>query len=85
MFFLALVENNHNHGNQNHGYACDCLKSQVPLEQIVLLPGETDDAKWVSHAQVHEMIRQGQICQIIANQFLRQEQDLKAKQSAQSN
>lgn len=60
-----------------------CLKRSVPLEQIVLLPGETDAAQWVTHEEVHRMIRQKQICQVIANQFLRQEPELKKRQSAQ--
>ncbi len=60
-----------------------CLKSQVPLEKIVLLPGETDDAKWVTMAQVHEMVRRGEICHVIANQFLRQEPDILKRQSSQ--
>ena len=59
-----------------------CLKRQVPLSSIVLLPGETDDAKWVSLEQVHEMIREKQICHIIASQFLRQEPELLARQDA---
>ena len=56
------------------------LIRSTPLEEIKLLPGETDDAKWVTFAQVHEMIRQKQICKVIANQFLRQEQDLLDRQ-----
>ena len=60
-----------------------CLKRSVPLEKIVLLPGETDSAKWASFAQVHEMIRKGNICRIIAHQFLRQEQALKDRQNIQ--
>ena len=60
-----------------------CLKRQTPLEQIVLLPGETDDAQWVTFAQVHEMIEKRQICRIIANQFLRQEKFLLQRQTAQ--
>ena len=60
-----------------------CLKAEVPLEEIVLLPGETDDAKWVSMEEVHEMIRRKEICQIIAGQFLRQEPDLLKRQTAQ--
>ena len=60
-----------------------CLQRQIPLEKIRLQPGETDDAKWVSFAQVHEMIEKGQICQVIAEQFLRQEPDLKKRQTAQ--
>ena len=50
-----------------------CLKRQTPLEQIVLLPGETDAAQWVTTEQIHRMIENKQICRIIANQFLRQE------------
>lgn len=53
-----------------------CLRRQTPIEEVVLLPGETDDAKWVSFAKVHEMIRRREICRIISHQFLRQEKDL---------
>ena len=60
-----------------------CLKKVFSLDQVKLLPGETDDAKWVSFSEVHEMIRQGQICQIIASQFLRQEPMLLQRQTAQ--
>lgn len=60
-----------------------CLKFQVSLEQIVLLPGETDGVKWVSHAEVHEMIRKKEICQIIAQQFLEEEPQLQKRQTAQ--
>ena len=57
------------------------LQHQIPAEEVVLQPGETDGAKWVSFAQVHEMIRQRQICKVIANQFLRQEEALKKRQT----
>ena len=57
-----------------------CLKNNTPLDRIVLQKGETVDAKWVTFAQVHEMIRQNQICTIIANQFLHQEQMLLERQ-----
>lgn len=57
-----------------------CLKRQIPIEQVILLPGETDDAKWVTFAQVHQMIRDKQICKVIANQFLRQEAELLRRQ-----
>lgn len=60
-----------------------CLRREVPLEQIVLLPGETDCAKWVSFPEVHEMIRRKEICNIIARQFLQEEQTLLQRQSAQ--
>ena len=58
-----------------------CLKRSVGLEEIVLQPGETDDVKWVSFSQVHDMIRKGNICRIIAHQFLKQEQALKDRQN----
>ena len=58
-----------------------CLKRQTPLEEIVLLPGETDCAKWVTFAQVHEMIKDGQICAIIAEQFLHEEPELLKRQT----
>ena len=60
-----------------------CLKRQTPLEEIVLLPGETDDVQWASMEQVRQMVRSGQICRIIGRQFCRQEQDLLERQSAQ--
>ena len=60
-----------------------CLQTDTPLEQIKLLPGETDDAKWVTFAQVHEMIEKKQICKIIAQQFLAEEPKLLARQTAQ--
>ncbi|MBQ9929535.1 MAG: NUDIX hydrolase [Oscillospiraceae bacterium] len=53
------------------------LRRQVALEDIKLLPGETDDVQWATFAQVHELIRRKKICHIIAAQFLRQEPMLK--------
>ncbi|MBQ8768369.1 MAG: NUDIX hydrolase [Oscillospiraceae bacterium] len=60
-----------------------CLHRQVAIEDIKLLPGETDDVQWATFAQVHELIRKKKICYIIAGQFLRQEPMLKLKQIAQ--
>ncbi len=60
-----------------------CLRRQVPLEEIVLLPGETDCAQWASFQQVHEMIQNKEICSIIAQQFLEEEASLRKRQSAQ--
>ncbi len=59
------------------------LQRQTPVEEIVLLPGETDDVKWVSMAEVHKMIEKGEICPVIAAQFLRQEKMLRLRQIAQ--
>ena len=60
-----------------------CLHKQVPLEDIKLLPGETDDVQWATFDKVHKLIRERKICYIIAGQFLRQEPMLKLKQIAQ--
>ena len=57
-----------------------CLEKKVDLKDIQLLPGETDDVRWATFQEVHELIDRGQICQIIANQFLRQEPMLLARQ-----
>lgn len=55
-----------------------CLKCTIPIEQVVLQPGETDGAQWASFEKIHELIREEKICKVIANQFLRQEQDLRS-------
>lgn len=77
--FMGTDRDSHTH---YHFYS---LKRQTPISEIVLLPGETDGAKWASFDQIHAMIRRKEICRIIAHQFLRQEQELIAKQNAQSN
>ena len=69
--------------DKNCHYDFYCLQHRIAADQIRLQPGETDDAKWVSFAQVHQMIQQGQICKVIAKQFLRQEPELKKRQTAQ--
>ena len=75
--FLRTTQDNHCF------YDHYCLKSQVSLEEIVLLPGETDAVKWVTFEQVREMIRKKEICQIIAQQFLEEEPQLQKRQTAQ--
>lgn len=69
--------------DRNCFYDHYCLRRHVPLEQIVLLPGETDGAMWATFAEIHEMIHRKQICNIIAQQFLEEEQTLLQRQSAQ--
>lgn len=66
--------------DKNTHYDFYCLQKDVPIESIVLQPGETDGVQWASFAQVHELIRTNQICKVIANQFLRQEEDLRKRQ-----
>ena len=58
-------------GNTHYDYYC--LKRKISLDQIVLLPGETDDVMWATFSQVREMIRDGRICRMIGCQFRRQE------------
>lgn len=57
-----------------------CLRKKIPLEKVILQPGETDDVKWVSYAKVHDMIQSGQICKVIATQFLHQEPMLRQRE-----
>ena len=56
-----------------------CLKRDISLEEITLQPGETDDVKWATFGEVHDMIDRGEVCKIIANQYLRQEKYLQNK------
>jgi len=69
--------------DRNCFYDFYCLHRKVPLKDIRLLPGETDDVRWVTFRQVHEMIKAGEICQVISAQFIRQESMLLQWQSAQ--
>jgi len=59
------------------------LKRQTPIEEIVLLPGETDGVQWVSMEKVSQMVKDGQICKIIGHQFRRQEAAIRQRQNAQ--
>lgn len=58
-----------------------CLKRDIPLSEVVLQPGETDDAQWVTFDRMHQMIARKEICKVIGIQFLRQEAALLARQS----
>ena len=62
--------------DQNTHYDFYCLWKNIPLEDIVLMPGETDDVQWATFQQVHELVEQKKICNIISRQFLRQERML---------
>lgn len=67
----------------NNFYDHYCLLRDIPLEQIRLLPGETDDAMWVTFETMHTLIQQGKVCRIIAEQFLQLEKALAERQTAQ--
>ncbi len=60
-----------------------CLHRDIPLEDVVLQPGETDDAKWLTFPQVHQLVEKKEICRVISQQFLKQEPQLLVK-SAQA-
>lgn len=61
-----------------------CLYRDGDKVRVILQPGETDGAQWVTFQQVHEMIDRHQICKAIAKQFLRHEPLLKARQTQQT-
>ena len=65
--------------DRNMFYDHYCLRRNVKLKDITLLPGETDDVMWASFGKVHWMIRTGKICKIIGHQFRRQEKELRAR------
>ena len=70
------------HDRHTH-YDFYCLKRTTPLEEIILLPGETDDVQWASMEKVRRMVKNGEICRIIGHQFRRQEEALLQRQNAQ--
>ena len=69
--------------DRNTHYDFYCLRRNVPLERIVLQPGETDDARWATPEQIRQLIQEGRICDIIAKQYLKQEAALQIRQNAQ--
>lgn len=56
-----------------------CLPKAVPLSEIKLLPGETDNVMWADFGTVRRMTESGEICEIIGQQFLKQESTLKLR------
>ena len=54
----------------HYDFYCLCRSVDTP---VTLQPGETDDYKWVTYEEIHEMIENKQICKVIAKQFIRQE------------
>ena len=62
--------------NMHHDHYA--LRRETPLRAIVLLPGETVDARWLTFSEVHDLIARGEICDVIAAQFLRLETRLRA-------
>ena len=53
-----------------------CLKRRVPLKEIRLQPGETDNVMWATFGKIHWMIHSGKICKVIGSQFRRMEKRL---------
>ena len=69
--------------DRNAHYDFYGLRREISLEQIKLLPGETDDVQWATFQKVEELIAQKKICHIIARQFQKQKADLLARQIIQ--
>ncbi len=65
--------------DRNTFYDFYCLHHPISIQDIKLLPGETDGVIWASFGKIRWMIRTGRICKIIAHQFRRQEKLLKAR------
>ena len=65
--------------DRNAHYDFYCLQRSADTE-VTLQPGETDGYQWVTLEQIHEMIDRKEICKIIANQFFKQEPQLKQLQ-----
>ena len=59
-----------------------CVCKQVPLEEVLLQPGETDGVQWATFEQIHGLIEGRQICDVIAQQFLELELELRKRQFA---
>lgn len=60
------------------------LIRSTPIEEIKLLPGETDGVQWVTFDQIRQMIADKKICRVIARQFQLQEKMIPGWQSAQN-
>ena len=71
--------------DKNTFYDHYCLRRQISLKRIVLLPGETDAVMWAGYGKIHWMIRTKKICRIIAAQFRRQESELKKRNVAKGH
>ena len=63
--------------DKNCHYDFYTLRRDIPIQQVVLQPGETDGAQWATFEKIHEMIDRGEICKIIAKQFIKHEPMLK--------
>ena len=74
---FELIESGRD-GNFHYDYYS--LKRNTAIDEIVLLPGETDGVMWATFADVHRLIRERKMCAVIANQFRKQEQYLLSKQ-----
>jgi len=54
-----------------------CLKCAIPVENVILQPGETVDAGWFTFEEVHALIHKKRMCRVIAHQFLNFERTLR--------
>ena len=61
-----------------------CLKRNDPIEDIILQPGETVDARWFTFDEIHTLIQKRKMCKVIAHQFLTFEETLLSLQEENS-
>ena len=69
--------------DRNMFYDHYCLRRRVSLKDIVLLPGETDAARWATFSEVEALIEREEMCDVIAEQFHLHKNALLARQVAQ--
>lgn len=62
--------------DRNTHYDYYLLLRDTPLEQVRLLPGETDAVRWATFAEVEQLIAEKKICRVIARQYAQQKQYL---------
>ena len=55
------------------------LKKKIPIENIVLQPGETDGVRWATIDEVGDLIEKGEMCRVIAKEFRKNEKYLREK------
>ena len=68
--------------NTHYDYYYILLQSAV--EEIVLLPGETDDVRWATFREVQQLVDEKKICKVIARQFGWQKELLPGWQNTQN-
>ena len=69
---------------RNTHYDYYYILRQTPVEEIVLLPRETDDVRWATFREVQQLVDEKKICKVIARQFGWQKELLPGWQNTQN-